>query len=73
MIAVTVAIICVFGRNAWEHTEVLDERKVFAQEVFGTLRAKLPGYAHNGVEQGNGDGTATLRSRARAHEDKSAK
>jgi uncharacterized protein involved in exopolysaccharide biosynthesis len=73
MIAVAVAIIWIFGRNVWEHAEVLDERKVFAQEVFGTLRAKLPGFAHNGVEQGNGDGTPRLRSRARAHEDKSAK
>jgi capsule polysaccharide export protein KpsE/RkpR len=73
MIAVAVAIIWIFGRNAWEHTEVLDERKVFAQEVFGTLRGKLPRFAHNGVEQGNGDRTTSQRSQERAREDKSAK
>jgi capsule polysaccharide export protein KpsE/RkpR len=68
-----VAISLIFARNGWEHTDVLDEKKIFAQEVFGTLRAKLPGFTHTGVEQGNGDGTASLRSRARADQDKSTK
>jgi uncharacterized protein involved in exopolysaccharide biosynthesis len=35
-----VAISLIFAKNGWEHTDVLDEKKIFAQEVFGTLNRK---------------------------------
>jgi capsule polysaccharide export protein KpsE/RkpR len=63
----------ILARNSWEQTDVLDERKVFAQEVFGTLRTKLPRFARNGVAPENGDATPSLISRARSDRDNSEK
>jgi capsule polysaccharide export protein KpsE/RkpR len=45
-----IATIWLFASNAWAQTDVHDQRKVFVQEVFGTLRAKLPPFARNGSE-----------------------
>jgi capsule polysaccharide export protein KpsE/RkpR len=69
------AVACglILARNSWEQTDVLDERKVFAQEVFGTLRTKLPRFARNGVAPENGDATPSLISRARSDRDNSEK
>jgi uncharacterized protein involved in exopolysaccharide biosynthesis len=69
------AVACglISARNSWEQTDVLDERKVFAQEVFGTLRTKLPRFARNGVAPENGDATPSLISRARSDRDNSEK
>jgi len=38
----------ILGIAAWEGTDSHDLRKVFAQEVFTTLRARLPGFLQNG-------------------------
>ncbi len=69
------AVACglILARNSWEQTDVLDERKVFAQEVFGTLRTKLSRFARNGVAPENGDATPSLISRARSDRDNSEK
>jgi capsule polysaccharide export protein KpsE/RkpR len=45
-----VATVWLFANNAWLLTDAHDHRKVFAQEVLGTLRAKIPGFSNNGRE-----------------------
>ena len=39
----------IVGRTQWESVEASDPRKQFAQEVFSTTRASLPGFARNGT------------------------
>jgi capsule polysaccharide export protein KpsE/RkpR len=46
--AIAVATCWLFGKTAWDETDGDDPRKVFAQEVFTTLRARLPRFAQNG-------------------------
>jgi len=38
----------VFGRTAWDQTDSNDPTKVFAQEVFTTMKASIPKFAQNG-------------------------
>lgn len=38
----------VFGKAAWNEADSNDPRKQFAQEVFTTVRATLPGFSQNG-------------------------
>src|SRR5207302_438729 len=46
--AFAVATTWVFGKTAWEQTDSGDSRKVFAFEVFTTIKASLPKFARNG-------------------------
>ena len=48
----------VFGKTAWDRTDPGDARKVFAQEVFTTVLAKLPQFEQNG--SGNHTGARSL-------------
>ncbi len=45
------AVGLVFGKTAWQATDVNDPRKVFAQEVFQTAKAYLPWASKNGWRQ----------------------
>lgn len=45
---VAVATCWLFGKTAWDETDPYDPRKVFAQEVFTTLKGRLPRFAQNG-------------------------
>ena len=47
--AFAVASSWVFGKAAWDQTDSSDPRKAFAQEVFTTVKAQLPKFAHNGA------------------------
>jgi uncharacterized protein involved in exopolysaccharide biosynthesis len=38
----------VVGKTAWDQTDSSDTRKAFAQEVFMTVKARLPKFAQNG-------------------------
>jgi capsule polysaccharide export protein KpsE/RkpR len=38
----------IFGNAAWHETDAHDPRKVFAQEIFTTVKAKLPAVSRNG-------------------------
>jgi capsule polysaccharide export protein KpsE/RkpR len=49
----------VFGWTAWEQTDSNDPTKVFAQEVFTTMKASIPKFAQNG--SGNHSGVVKLR------------
>jgi uncharacterized protein involved in exopolysaccharide biosynthesis len=48
-LALAAASSWVFGKTAWEQTDSRDPRKVFAQEVFTTVSARLPWFSHNGT------------------------
>lgn len=38
----------IFGKTTWEETDSADPRKMFAQEVLTTVRARVPKFAKNG-------------------------
>jgi uncharacterized protein involved in exopolysaccharide biosynthesis len=40
----------VFGKTAWDQTDSIDPRKVFAEEVFSDVKASIPQFAQNGSE-----------------------
>lgn len=42
------AVAWVLGNARWEETDPQDPRKVFAQEVYATVKAQMPWAAHNG-------------------------
>ena len=44
-----VASTWVFGKTAWDQTDSSNPRKAFAQEVFTTVRVRLPKFAQNGA------------------------
>jgi capsule polysaccharide export protein KpsE/RkpR len=48
----------VLVNNAWQGTDAKDPRKVFAQEVFTTMRARIPVFAQNGSAEHSGNGSA---------------
>jgi capsule polysaccharide export protein KpsE/RkpR len=50
-LAFAVATTWVFGKTAWDQTDSNDARKVFAQEVFATVQARLPRLAQNGSRE----------------------
>src|SRR5713226_3250222 len=47
-LAFALATTWVFGKTAWDQTDSIDPRKAFAQEVFSTVKASIPQFAHNG-------------------------
>jgi len=63
--AFAIATTWVFGKEAWDQTDSSDTRKVFAQEVFSTIRASLPKFSQNG--SGDHSGTGKPGSRTYDH------
>jgi uncharacterized protein involved in exopolysaccharide biosynthesis len=57
MLGFTVAVVWVLGNKKWEVTDASDPRKVFAQEVFSTLSARIPKFSRNGA------GTHSIRDK----------
>jgi capsule polysaccharide export protein KpsE/RkpR len=49
MLGLALAMAWVAGRSQWESIEVCDPRKVFATEVFITMKKKLPTFSRNGA------------------------
>jgi uncharacterized protein involved in exopolysaccharide biosynthesis len=47
-LALAIAAVWVFGNEAWQETDASDPRKVFAQEVFSTVSARIPFISQNG-------------------------
>jgi len=62
--AFAVATIWLFAKTGWDQTDQHDERKIFAQEVFSDMRARLPQFAQSRVDKPNGS-KAFFWSRAR--------
>jgi len=50
----------IFAKKSWELTDSADPRKLLAQEIFSTVRARIPGFARNGASRhGAGGNTGT--------------
>ena len=68
-LAFAIATAWVFGKEAWDQTDSSDSRKVFAREVFSTLRARLPKFAQNGSGDHSGADETKRWSHNRSGED----
>jgi hypothetical protein len=55
-LGLTVAVVWVFGSEIWHDTDSSDPRKLFAQEVFSTVSARLPGLSGNGSGEHTSNG-----------------
>jgi capsule polysaccharide export protein KpsE/RkpR len=58
------AIAWVLGNEAWRETDAKDPRKLFAQEVFATVTARIPVFAKNGSGEHSSNGSAWRRLRS---------
>jgi capsule polysaccharide export protein KpsE/RkpR len=69
-LAVAMAMTWIFAKTSWEQTDSADPRKMFAQEVFTTMKASLPNFARNGSENHSAEGeTADWNPRRRDEEE----
>ena len=48
VLSLAIAVVWVFGNEAWQETDANDARKIFAQEIFQTTKAYLPWVSKNG-------------------------
>jgi uncharacterized protein involved in exopolysaccharide biosynthesis len=48
------SVICVLGKARWDEVDPQDPRKVFVQEVSGTLKARMPWALRNGTGAASG-------------------
>lgn len=60
ILGVTLATMWILGKNQWDQVDVSDQRKVFATEVFATLRASLPKFARNGASRDGASGASDI-------------
>jgi uncharacterized protein involved in exopolysaccharide biosynthesis len=56
MLALAMGTTCVFAKTTWDQTDSADPRKMFAQEVFTTVKASVPRFARNGSGNHTGEG-----------------
>jgi capsule polysaccharide export protein KpsE/RkpR len=56
-LALCAAAAWVLGNQKWQQTDAGDPRKVFAQEVFSTVAARMPVFAPNGSGEHSGNGS----------------
>jgi capsule polysaccharide export protein KpsE/RkpR len=56
MLAMIASTSWLFGKRGWDQTEERDPQKLLAQEVFHTVRARLPWTAKNGSSPASGNG-----------------
>ena len=63
----------IFGKTAWEQTESDDPRKVFAQEVFSTVRAQVLRFAPNGIREHSGAGKLWKLIRRKGEENETSR
>jgi len=63
MLGITLAMTWIVGKTRWEAVEAGDPRKVFATEVFTTMKASVPKFSRNGADaHSNGHRPWSLRS-----------
>jgi capsule polysaccharide export protein KpsE/RkpR len=58
-----VATAWIFGKTRWDETDASDARKVFAQEVFSTVAARVPRFSQNGSGEHSTNGGFWSRRR----------
>ena len=71
--ALAAATTWVFGKTAWEQTDSNDPRKLFAQEVFTTVKATIPHFSRNGSGEVAGAEKSRRWFRRRSGEDAAPK
>jgi uncharacterized protein involved in exopolysaccharide biosynthesis len=54
-LALALSVVWVLGSTRWEEVDPLDPRKVFTQEVVGTLKARMPWASRNGAGAESGE------------------
>ncbi len=54
-LAFATAVTWVFGKTTWDQTDSSDPRKLFAQEVFTTVKATIPHFSQNGAREQVGE------------------
>jgi uncharacterized protein involved in exopolysaccharide biosynthesis len=64
-LAMTATVSWVFGKTAWHETDASDPRKIFAQEVFSTVAARIPVFSQNGSGEHSVNGWVWGRFRRR--------
>jgi uncharacterized protein involved in exopolysaccharide biosynthesis len=71
--ALAAATTWVFGKTTWEQTDSNDPRKLFAREVFTTVKATIPHFSHNGSGVTAGAEKSRRWFRRRSGEDETQK
>jgi capsule polysaccharide export protein KpsE/RkpR len=69
-LAIAGGVTWVFGMTQWHQTDTNDPRKVFAQEVYSTVRARIRGFSQNGSEEHSVNGGVWSGLRGRKGNDK---
>jgi len=59
----TFATVWVFAKSSWDQTDAGDLRKLFAQEIFTSIKAKIPKSAQNGAEDSGTGSFAAVHQR----------
>jgi capsule polysaccharide export protein KpsE/RkpR len=72
-LAFALATTWVFGKTAWDQTDSIDPRKAFAQEVFSTVKASIPQFAHNGYGDHSSIGKSWNWTRRSKKDDQASK
>jgi len=67
-LAFAAATTWVFGKTTWDQTDSNDPRKLFAQEVFTTVKATIPRFSHNGTGEVAGAQKSRRWFRRRDHD-----
>jgi capsule polysaccharide export protein KpsE/RkpR len=68
--AIAGIVMWIFSMTAWHQTDAGDPRKVFAQEVFSTISARMPKFSHNGSGEHSMNGVRWSWIRLRKGNDK---
>jgi uncharacterized protein involved in exopolysaccharide biosynthesis len=68
VLAFCTGVTWILARASWENTDPTDARKIFAREVFGAMKARMPIVHRNG----SGGGAASAEESAKPNADKRA-
>jgi len=71
--AFAIATTWIFSKKAWDQTDSSDTRKVFAEEVFSTVKASLPKFGQNGSRDHSGAVETRSRNNGRRAEEDTSK
>lgn len=69
LLALGIAVVWVFGNEAWQETDAGDPRKMFAQEVFSTVSSRMPFISQNGAGEHSINGRSWLWKRRSKDDD----
>ena len=67
VLALGAAVLWIFGNDSWQGVTADDPRKVFAEEIFSTVVARIPVLGSNGAAKHSENGTVWSRVFRRKH------